>query len=171
MSKWCKEENGIRSRDTKRRSRLGDDIRAVNQLAYVLAESSELGHRALEVGHHQSLVVDHALPRASRALLEGVPMSFEDFCKGRGTYRVTRERKVGLETHLAGGRDGRKHLSTRRAAVQAEGEADTLEQDLEEDLSVERERCAVEGNSLVSGDERVRAGDGVRCKQVDELLR
>lgn len=53
--------------------------------------------------------------------------------------------------------------------VDTEGDANTLEQDLEEDLGVEGERGGVEGNCLVSWDECVRTSNGVRCEQVDEL--
>ena len=85
------------------------------------------------------------------------------------TYLVAGECEVGLETHLTGFRDRRVDLSAGRAAVQAEGQANTLEQDLEEDLGVEGEGRRVEGDGLVSGDERVGAGDRVGRKQVNEL--
>lgn len=51
-----------------RRDRLGDDIGAVDELVRVVADNGELGHGRLEVGHHEALVVNHALPFTSSAL-------------------------------------------------------------------------------------------------------
>lgn len=41
-----------------------NDVRAVDKIGSVVANDSELGHRALEVRHHQLLVVYRALPLA-----------------------------------------------------------------------------------------------------------
>lgn len=60
----------LRGGYAKRRNRLGDDVRAVNEFSRVLTEDGEFGHGGLEVAHHQLLVVDHALPLASSSLFE-----------------------------------------------------------------------------------------------------
>ena len=46
------------------------DLRAVNEVVTVVAEKCELRHGGCEVAHHKLLVIDHALPLASSALLE-----------------------------------------------------------------------------------------------------
>ena len=113
------------------RKRSGDDVGAVDEVVRVVANNGELGHSGLEVRHHELLVVNHALPLASSALITG-------------------KSEVGLETHLVRLRERGVDLST-VGVVDAEGDTDTLEQDLEEDLGVESEWGGVEGNRLVSG--------------------
>lgn len=105
------------------RLRGGQDLGAVDQVAGVVAENGELGERGLEARRHELLLVDEALPEACRA-------------------RVMGERKVGLETHLARivAAVLRKRGRNLAGVVVASREADTLEQDLEEDLGVEHER-------------------------------
>ena len=100
----------------------GDDLRAVDHLARVLAEHGELRHRGLERLRHELLLVDEALPEARRA-------------------RVVREAEVGLEAELADVRavpDGEGRGDFARVVV-APGEADALEQSLKEELGVEGE--------------------------------
>lgn len=138
-----------------------------------MADDSELGHRRLEVRLHELLVVDHALPLASSALQKGsggqyrAHYMFLDISEI--TYGVTSERLVGLEAHLSGFGYRGVGLRAGGAAVNAEGDTNTLEQDFEEDLGVEGEWRAVEGNGLVPGDESIGASNRVRCEQVDEL--
>lgn len=88
-----------------------------------MAKNGELRHRLLETVRHKLLLIDEALPEARRTV-------------------VPRERKVGLQTHLAGvvaigGRERRGDLA--RVVVRSR-EADALKEDLEEDLGVEDER-------------------------------
>ena len=58
----------LRSRLRDWGKRDGDGLRAIDELANILSGDGELSHRALEVAHHQLLVIDHALPFAGRAL-------------------------------------------------------------------------------------------------------
>ena len=100
----------------------GHDGGAVDEVVRVVAEDGELRHRSLEGLSHEFLLVDKALPEASSA-------------------RVVGEAKVGLETEFAnigavGDRERRGHLA---GVVVQSGEANALEQDLKEDLSVEGE--------------------------------
>ena len=101
----------------------GHDGGAVDEAVGVVAEHGELGHGRLERLGHELLLVDEALPEARRA-------------------RVARELKVGLETHLAsvGAVGGRERGGNLAGVVVRSGEADALEEHLEEDLSVEDER-------------------------------
>ena len=87
-----------------------------------MAEDRELRHRSLEAVSHEVLLIDETLPEAGRAL-------------------VTGEGEVGLETHLAGvaAVGNRERGGDLTGVVVRSGEADALEQDLEEDLSVKRE--------------------------------
>lgn len=103
--------------------RNGDNIRTVNQVCTVVSEDGELGHGSLEARGHELLLVDEALPEASRALVAG-------------------ESEVGLETQLARvsalcqwkwGQDFAE-------VTLGSGDANTLKQHLQEHLSVESER-------------------------------
>lgn len=51
-------------------NRLGDDVRAVNEVIWIVAHNSQFSHSRLEVEHHEQLVVHHALPFACCALKE-----------------------------------------------------------------------------------------------------
>ena len=87
-----------------------------------MPEHGELRHRGLERLRHELLLVDEALPEARGA-------------------RVVRKAEVGLEAELADVRavpDGEGRGDLARVVV-SPGEADALEQDLEEDLGVEGE--------------------------------
>ena len=100
-----------------------DDIGAVDEVVGVVAEDCELSHRGLERRGHERLLVDEALPEARSALVAG-------------------EGEVGLETHLTGvgaAAEG-EWRGDLAGVVGGSGEADTLQQDLEEDLGVEGER-------------------------------
>ena len=103
----------------------------------------------LEVVHHELLVVDHLLPCAS----------------GLG---IVRDGEVGLETHLTLCGEGVRDLSIGLTGGRRESLV-ALEEDLEEDLGVEGEGGRVEGNSLAVEDESVRASDGVRGEEVDQV--
>lgn len=127
--------SGESSRLLDRRLRGRNEVGAVDEVVRVVANDSEFGHRALEVVHHQLLVVDHALPLARGALVAG-------------------ERKVGLETHLALSGEWRVDFCT-FGVVNAEGNAGTLKQHFKEDLGVEGERRGIERNSGVAGNESV----------------
>ena len=83
----------------------------------------ELGHSSPERLRHELLLVHEALPEARSPL-------------------VVCEAEVGLQTELADiGAVGDGERGSDLASVVAEsGEADTLEEDLEEDLGVEGER-------------------------------
>ena len=88
-----------------------------------MAEHCELSHRCPERLRHELLLVHEALPEARCPL-------------------VVCEAEVGLEAELAdigavGDGEGRSDLAS---VVAESGEADTLEEDLEEDLGVEGER-------------------------------
>jgi hypothetical protein len=72
----------VRRRLAGGRKGVEDDLRAVDQLVWVLADHGELGHGILEGIDHLVLFIDEALPRASRA-------------------GVARDEEVGLETQLA----------------------------------------------------------------------
>ena len=117
----------LRSRERRRlpsrRRSLRHNSRAVNKVVTVVAEHSELSHRCPERLRHELLLVHEALPEARSPL-------------------VVCEAEVGLETELAhisavGDGEGRSDLAS---VVAESGEADALEEDLEEDLGVERER-------------------------------
>lgn len=104
----------------------GNNLGAVDQAAAAVAEDGQLGHRGLEAVRHELLLVDESLPEACSAL-------------------VASKGEVGLETHLAGVvaaalGERRGHFT---GVVVASGEPGALEQDFEEDLSVERERGLV----------------------------
>ena len=119
-----RERRGLPSSGRRRRH----NSRAVNQVARVVAEHSKLRHRSLERLSHELLLVHEALPEARSPL-------------------VVCEAEVGLETELAhigavGDGEGRCDLAS---VVAESGEADTLEEDLEEDLGVERERGLFHG--------------------------
>ena len=88
-----------------------------------MAEHCELGHSIPERLRHELLLVHEALPEARSPL-------------------VVCEAEVGLETELAHiGAVGDGERRGNLASVVAEsGEADALEEDLEEDLGVESER-------------------------------
>jgi hypothetical protein len=140
-----------------------------------VAEHGELGHRRLEAARHERLLVHEALPEAGRA-------------------RVVRERKVGLETHLARvvtAADGERRLDLAGVAGRS-WEADAIEEDLEEDLGIERERrlrarpcgqpCSyvflvhevthcVEGRGVDRRVDLVRTSDRVGCEQGHHLER
>ena len=117
----------LRSRERRRLAvpslRLRHDRRAVDEVGAAVAEDGELSHGKTEGLGHELLLVDEALPEASSAL-------------------VASEGKVRLETELADisavgeGERGRDLAGI----VASSGEALTLEQDLEENLSVESER-------------------------------
>ena len=94
----------------------------VDEVCAVMPEDSELGEGCFEARGHELLLVDEALPEAGCALIAG-------------------KDEVGLETELASVgtlalEEGRGDFSS---VVEGSGEASTLEQDLEEDLSVESE--------------------------------
>ncbi len=149
----------------------GNGLGAVHELVDILARDGELRHRlqevviqfrnsldskrkkliahTLEAAHHEGLVVDHILPSARR-------------------LRVVRDREVGLETQLALCCERIGHLSGGLTRRRREG-LGALEQDLKEDLRIEREGRRVEGHRGAIGDERVRARDGVRDEQGNEL--
>ena len=100
----------------------GDNVGAVNEVFTLAAEDGELSECSLEACGHELLLVDEALPEASSAFVAG-------------------KDEVGLETELASVgtlalEEGRGDFSS---VVEGSGEASTLEQDLEEDLSVESE--------------------------------
>lgn len=63
--------------------RLGDELGAVNELPSVLTDVRELHHRVAEVGHHQLLVVNHALPFAS-STLELISQPYDRFANSMG---------------------------------------------------------------------------------------
>ena len=116
----------LRSRERRRlassRRSLRNNSRAVNKVVTVVAEHCQLSHSRPERLRHELLLVHEALPEARRPL-------------------VMCEAEVGLETELASVgtlalEEGRGDFSS---VVEGSGEASTLEQDLEEDLSVESE--------------------------------
>ena len=78
------------------------------------------------------------------------------------------DRKVGLKTHLALCSKRVCDLSGCFPSSWWEGLV-TLEQHLKEDLRVESEGSGIEGNGITVGDERVRASDGVRDQERDNL--
>ena len=95
-----------------------------------MAENSELGHGSLKALRHELLLVHEALPEARSPL-------------------VVCEAEVGLEAELAdigavGDGEGRSNLAS---VVAESGEADTLEEDLEEDLGIKSERRLMDGVS------------------------
>ena len=51
------------------RDGLRNDLRAINEVAPVVADYGHLCHRIPEVGHHEALVVDLQLPFTSSALI------------------------------------------------------------------------------------------------------
>lgn len=57
-----------RSHVFRSRRRFGDEFRAVDELADVLADIGEFHHSGSEVVHHKLLVIHHTLPFASSAL-------------------------------------------------------------------------------------------------------
>ena len=84
-----------------------------------MTDYGQLLHGGPKVVHHERLVVDHALPLASRAAIPS-------------------EREIGLKTHLA--LEGKRRVDLGASGViHAEGDADPSEQDLKEDLGVEGE--------------------------------
>ena len=100
----------------------GEDVGAVNHLAGVLSEDSELSHGGLEARNHEVLLVDEALPEASSA-------------------RVAGESEIGLEAHLAGistTAEGKRRRDLAGVVVQT-GESLALEQNLKEHLRIESE--------------------------------
>jgi hypothetical protein len=136
-------------------ARRRDDLGAVDEVARVVAEHGELGHRRLEAVRHQLLLVDEALPDARRA-------------------RVARERKVGLEAQLArvgalGERERRHDLA---GVVARPREAGALEQHLEEDLGVHHERRLCGSGSATCRASRARrpAAHRVERRGVDRLV-
>lgn len=122
-------------------------LRAIDELGGVLAGDGELLHGRLEVRRHQVLVVDVLLPEAGRA-------------------RVAGEFAVGLETHLTLGRERGEGFA---GVVGGAWDAGALEEDLEEDLSVEGEWRAVEGDGADGGIDVVGTGDGVGREEVNEV--
>ncbi len=116
----CGERRGLVHRGCGR----GHNLCAVDQGPSVVAEHGEFRHRGFEGRGHELLFVDEALPGTGGALVA---------CEG----------EVGLETHLAGvGAAGEGQGRCDFAHVVAcSGETGAFEQDLEEDLGVEGERC------------------------------
>lgn len=116
----------------------------------VVAQDSELGHGRPETCRHQvlfgwssCLLLSHRFRRSKVELTnESLPEA--------GSADITGERKVRLETHLAcvvsaSERQRGHHLAN---VVAAAGESSTLEENLEEELRVEGERCRVEWHGI-----------------------
>ena len=85
--------------------------------------------------HDTRLVVNHALPEARR-------------------LRCVRNSEVRLQAHFVALWKRRVDLSA-VCVVHTEGDTGSLEEGLEEELGVERERHRVEGDCLMTGDERI----------------
>lgn len=81
-----------------------------------------------------------------------------------------RNREVGLETHRTLDSKRVGNLSISFAGGGREGLI-ALEEDLEEDLGVESEWGGIERNGLTVVDQSIRAGNGVRDEEVDEVSR
>lgn len=92
-----------------------------------MAEDRKFSHCGLEALCHKFLLIDETLPEASRA-------------------RVAGERKIGLQTHLAGvvATALRKRGRDLAGVVVRSWKSDALQQYFEEDLSVEREGSLVQ---------------------------
>lgn len=115
----CREARGL----VHGRQGDGNNLGAVDQAAAAVAEDGQLRHRGLEAVRHELLLVDESLP---------------DAC----STRVAGQCEVRLEAQFTGvvaasewQRGG--HFT---GVVGASGESSTLQQDLQEHLSVKRER-------------------------------
>jgi hypothetical protein len=121
------------------RLRDGDDIRAVNHLARVLAEHRHLRHRGLEGRRHVRLVVHVRLPEACRArvLCRGLSAHLKVSVPKDNTH--TSQLRVTLQADLAGQR--RLDLAL-VCAISWEERAAQLR--LDEELCVKERRRRVE---------------------------
>lgn len=86
------------------------------------------------------------------------------------TYAIASENEVRLKAHLVTLRKGRVHLRSIRV-IHTKRHTHTLQQHLQEDLGVKRERGCVEGNGLVPRHEGIGPRDRVRSEEVDQLCR
>jgi len=144
----CREGRGVHMRLDSG----GHDVRTIDQLVAILPKHSQLGHGRLEARGHEVLLIDESLPEARSAWITG-------------------QRKVRLEAHLArvvalAQRERRRDLAN---VVRQARETDALEQHLKEDLRVERERRRVKRRGVDGRIDFVRARDGVRSEQADDL--
>jgi len=107
-----------------------------------LAENLEFSHGSFELGYHELLVVFHDVSAtgSSRGKLDLV-LTDHSLPEASRPW-VLRDPEVGLETHFSGKR--RKHFSRLRSIT---GEEFTLEQNFEEDLSIEGSNGGVKGCS------------------------
>ena len=53
---------GLLARCRRRCSRCWDDLGTVNKVTSTVSDDGKLAHRGCEVGHHEILVINHALP-------------------------------------------------------------------------------------------------------------